>query len=656
MARDSQSHNRLDRRRVLQVSGFGGIAAIAGCLGDDEPDDEPDDVDDGDDVTDDDDDTVVDDDDDDAIVADDDDDTDADDTDDPAIERHDVTVWIQGEGTHPADMSYASWGEPSPGNSNPGYWYRVGGRSFADRRVYGEAAATEGFRYEPGFLEIEFREDPGVYWWSGKQYDADDFISNAELRDWAHGGDDFDAEPTVITYEKLDDWTVRCAMADTWRQDWALQQAIVESSYNHVYSSADWNWRWIERFEDTGGDLDAVSEVRSDLDEVFIETDEEMVHHWHSPFELRLDGSIGQIGDDFWEMELVPEKNGNRRAYVDEINYETLRHYHGEEVSVRMGEHFSEERGPLYWDIESEYDFDNRMFSFEREFAEWGWNMNTEVHPTDNPHFRRAWSFATRRTDWEHTVYTAEDIAGHPYLTEERLRNVVSEEVIDDFTLYGIDAEWDRAEEELTIGGFERDGDGRWLNQEDGEPIDLTIGIWSWMDYIADLGSDWYADLEDFGIRTETVLDLGTPDPWTVQGVYVGGLLPEFVFESIFGEDGLTWAAWNPNFDESVMAPEVGDADAPEEDWVEYDTRTMTDRMGVTIDDEAYQALVDQLSWVANQLVPRFGVAPRVDTFRVNDNRWRVTPLEDAPKRHMWPPYDRKWLNGTLQYVPEEER
>lgn len=654
--RTENVRNRIKRREYVAVSTVFGTAFVTGCLGDDEvePTDD-DDVTDDADVDDDDDDEI-------SLEPDDSDDTDDDDADDAAEEeivRHDVTLHAVTGPPLPADLSLSVRGDPSFNDSAPGYWYRLAGRSFADRLVHAEA--LKDLQYSPGFLEIYFRDEEPVCWWSGKPMDAEDFITYAEFVDWQGGGADLDAEPNIIAFEQIDQWTARIALADTWNEQWGLQQTMVEAPYNRLYQSSDWTGPWVEQFRDTGGDMDAVEDIREEVSDVFVREDDELIHHHHNPFEFRMDDSIGEIGENFIEFELVPEKNGTKRAFVDDINYTKWRMHFTEEEHLGEELFLSEDR-VIGGDPEEEYDFPVKEITFVREFDQWGWTMNAEVHPTDNPYFRRAWKFAERRTDWEEPVRLPPEFAGHPFMTEERLRTWASDRIVDSMTRYGLDADWDRAEEELVTGGFERNDDGDWLMQEagagqdGGEPIDLTIGRWDFLQTIEDAGSDWFADIRDFGLQTEVVADLGGDDPWRVEAHYVGGLLPEFTFESLFGESNLSWAAWNPQFDESVDAPPLGEADAPHEDWIEYDTRAMTDRLGITVEAGPYQDLVDRLAWVSNQLVPRTPVVVSTQRNIVNDNRWHVTEIEDAPDRWNWIPRDRMWFNGVVSYVPEDER
>ena len=655
----NQSRRRfLNRRQALSAVGVMGTGIVAGCLGDDDDAvDDVDDIDDGDDtvVADDTDDT------DDTVVADDTDDTDdADDADDDVeeIERYDVAPIHWRSPPLPADSQYNYWGGTEP---NPS-WVTAAcdkhfelGWSFYDNTLRGEL--VESFDYSPGILEFTFVDD--VYWWSGTQYNGRDWATELELRDWVHGEDDFDSFPAIIAYDPIDDFTVRASLADTWREEWALHQTLVTFPIREPFSSRDFNVPWIEQFEDTGGDMDAVADLREEFLDYNVNTDDEIGHQFHIPFEFRLDGSIGDVGEETWTLELVPEKNGNQRRYVDEMNYTAIR-FGADEDGGRGDDAFLTEETALTesWqtpvEAEEEIDFDFELIEFQMEFDRWGWIFNNEHHPTDNPQFRRAWTYMCNRELWESPEYQPQDHV-NVFLTDERVNQWVSDEIVADFTDYGRDeAMWDEAEDEMITGGFEQDGDGNWIDLVDGEPISFEVSGWSWFGFVSDLGSDFWTDINEFGLDVEFLTDGDWSSP--IYAGYYGGLIPENAFESTFGESSLTWAAPNPHLPESVNAPEIGDTDADPDDWVEYDARAMTDRLGVTIDDGAYQNLVDQLAWIANQTVPKALMVGMSRINALNDNRWHVRGPEEKPDSWIRLPFRHIWHNGCLSYVPEDER
>ena len=654
-----QRHQALSRRSVV-ATGTTFTGVLAGCLGDDDPDD-IDDVDDVDDVEDDADDSADLDEVDDADPGDDTDDTEG--TGEVTqIERHDVAPVNLRATPFPADVQYNRWAadaEPTPDLYTWDHYFLMGW-SFGDQQLYGQL--IDDWSYEPGIIEVTLHDD--FYWWSGDVVNAEDWLTQQSLADWFWGGDDFDDNPAIITAEMVDEFTFRLSLADTWNESWAMEQTLVNGT---MMSSRQFNEPWIEEFDDTGGDLDAVEDIRDDLDSYSIlpnENEDELVYQHNIPFEFRLDGSVGEIGENFWEYELVPEKNGNQRRYVDRINYERKRFEVAEEFRIQQNQAFAEQRMPYLSaeEVEGEHEDDilgiqTRQEAFWREMDQWGWNFNCELQPMESPQFRRAWIFLTDQSLWSAADHRFTQEHAGPFLNDDRTERWVSEEIIADFTDYGPETvEEDRAEEELQIGGFERNGNGDWLDQETGEPIELEVGgiLDPDLNFVGDEGSDFFADVNDFGIDATFVP--GAQEPWTVEAHYTGGLLPETVFDSIFGEDGLGWAAHDPNLPESVEAPPIGETDADPDEWVEYDTRAMTDRLGVTVEGEPYQDLVDQLAWVANQIVPRVSIAPQALTRLLNDERWHVQSMEEAPEKWLRTPARMLWFNGLLSYVPEDER
>lgn len=665
--RDSCNYGR---RNALGLAGAFGSGMIVGCLGngdDDEadaPDDPVGDVEDTFTEPDDDDDETED-----VVDPIEPNDDDADDTDDDAPEeaddddeevlRHDVAPIHWRGPPLPANAQYNYWGgtEPLPAwvTASCERYFEMGW-SFHDQTLRGELVAD--YAYQPGILEVRFVDD--VYWWSGTRYGAADWATEFELRNWATGGDNFDAHPAVVAADVVDDHTVRISLADTWREQWAVHQALATYPLQEPFSSRDFNRPWLEQFEDTGGDLDAIEEIRETFGSYNVTDDEELVHQFHIPLEFRLDGSVGDVGHDRWTLELVPEKNGNERRYVDEINYTALQ-FGADEEGVREEEAFLAEETPISedWSLvvdreDPDVPFDFELLEFQLEYDRWGWIFDCDARPTSNAHFRRAWVYLADRTLWETPEYRPQEHV-NVFLTDDRLEEWVSDDVIEGFLDYGKDdVKWDEAEAELIVGGFEQDGDGNWLDPETGGSISFTASGFSWYDFVSDLGSDFWTDLEAFGFDVAFRTD-GEWDRPVFAG-YVGGIIPEFAFETTFGEASLDWAAPNPAIRETVAAPAMDEPDADPEDWIEYDTRAMTERLGIAVGDHAYQDLVDQLAWVANHLVPKATMVGQTRMNVVNANRWHVKEFADRPESWIRLPFRHIWHNGVLNYVPEDDR
>ena len=648
--------SKVDRRRFVQLGGIGGATVVAGCLGDDDVDDadDTDDVDDMDDVD------IDDADDTDDHTADDTDDTD--DTDDAGdveeIQRYDVYPLNSRQPPLPPDAQYNNWaGGPVGPNGNWGpSTYLVADRSAADFQVYGELAAD--WDYQPGLLEFTLHED--FYWWSGDQVTIDDYLMRREMENYVWGGEELDAHDSIVAFEKIDDFTARLSLIDTWREDWALEQVLVGSP---IHESRAYNQPWLEEFEDAG-DLDAIGDLRDDLEEDNITDDERLVDHFNHIFEFRVDGSIGNVTDTYWHCELVPEKNGNKRHFADQINFTEFRWAAVEEHRVRSTEDFLSQEGVMQWlvhmpvedlDDPEEIDFAFKDVRFAREADQWGFSFDFDMHPADNVHFRRAWAFMTNNEigsgpSWEGQQYY------HPFLRQDRLELTVSEDVVGAFKDYTWD-DWDhdQAEAEMVRGGFERNADGEWLLQSDtddrdaGEPIHIDVGTHNWGQFMANYGSDWQVELEEFGISNDLLVDDWGTDTHPVQATFSGGLLPEEVLGSLFTDSPL-WGSIDHHVPSTVLAPEIGETDADPDDWVEYDTAAMADRLAVTTQAEAHQNLVDQLAWVANHLLPRFTVLGHGWVWLLNDEDWRFADLDERPDGWFTEPEQHVWYNGVLNY------
>ena len=646
---------RFDRRRFVQVSGLAGLAAVAGCLGDDDPDAD-DDVNDADDtdVADEDDVDDVDDVDDIDDTDDGDDGDDADDADDePAIERHDAMPLITRGPPLPADCQYNRFNDPVPMWQGEGTLIEpLVSVSFGNNQI--EPVIVDSWNYQPGLLEFTIHDN--VFWWSGDRMTIEDYINELELQNYMWGGDELDAHDNIVAYEAVDEYTARLSLADTWRERWALSETIEGNSIGY---SRGFSGPWLEQFEDAA-DLDAIEDLREAVSEERHTDDEDLVHNFHSPFEFRLDGSIGEVQEEHWELELVPEKNGTTRLFADEINFTRWQLVARDEVGAAHVDQFLAGDEPtmlIQWVQDAdEAPFETKDLIYDRPFEQWGFTFNNEIHPADNVNFRRAWAYLTDHTLWEAPAMFPLDNTT-PFFTDERLEQFVSQEVVDAHTDYKTDEiAIDDAEEEMIGGGFERNGNGQWLMQEDGasadagEPIEFTVESYDWMPEVPDLGSDFWTDVNEFGINAEVILE--GVDPWTVSARYSGGGMPELVFSSTFGEDNLSWAAPNPNLPSTIEAAPVGDEDG---DPVEFDTRAMADRLPVTTEEAAYQDLVDQLAWCANQVLPRYTVVTVSRWWVANDERWRYPDPANAPEKFINDPI---WTLGigALSYVPEDER
>ena len=529
----------------------------------------------------------------------------------------------------------------------------------------------DGWSYEPGVLEVYFPDN--VYWWDGKQMDAHDHILELEYDDFLWGGDDLDAHENVVSYSLIDDGTIRYTLVDAWREPIAIENLLAPSRI--VSLNANFLEPWVEQFRDAP-DLDAIEDLREEIDEIWVgpdENEEILEQQHHIPMEFRFDGSLGDLGENYWEFEVVPERGGTVRKYVDLINFKRFRMIWGEFEDVATRQHlaagsemFEHNLGPGDFP-----DFEYETQTVQRPFDGYGFQFQFDSHPSDVPGFRRAWTYLVDNTFYERPDRVIPEIVG-PFYTDDHNEMFISDNVIENFTDYGYDEHrWDDAEAEMELWGFERNADGLWIMQEDGPdadagaPMDLMLNT-RW-DFIIEEATDMWADFEDWGLRLESRVDhIGSPDldegldeGMAVMAFYHGGGLPEIAFGSTWGRDSLSWS--NPNIiaPSVIEGPEVGDTAGPGDydptDWREYESRAMTDRLGVTIDEEQFQTMVDELSWLWNQVVPRFGFINQPDLYVMNPDYWRMRDMNEHPELTLRVPQLASRFCGAWEYVGPEE-
>ena len=141
MARDNTSRIRTTRRRLVETTGLGGAAVVAGCLGDDEEPVDDVDADGVDDVDDVDDTDPADDTDDVDDVVEEADDADGNDEIEEEIERYDVAPFLVRNPPMPGDVQYHRRGwdvEPLPS------WIGFGGLEFSPMTRSFAAVARAG--------------------------------------------------------------------------------------------------------------------------------------------------------------------------------------------------------------------------------------------------------------------------------------------------------------------------------------------------------------------------------------------------------------------------------------------------------------------------------------------------------------------------------
>ena len=637
--------DQIDRRRFMAYATGGAAVGLAGCLGDDEVDpDDDDDVDDMDDV-------------------DDTDDVDDVDDDPEEIERWDVQVWEDRRPPAPPDSQYQSYSGINRTTWDGMMQYELLSRSWGDMQMYPEIA--EGWDYQPGLITVDLHED--FWYFDDGVIDAENIMMHWELQNYHWGGDDLHSNDNVVRAEQTDDYQIRFNLIDTWRESWALEQSI-----------ADWNpqgsglyyQEWLDRFLDAP-DLDAIEDIREELGD---ET-----HPSPDPFYYNAFRVVDAI-EDRWILRLRvgeehPETGVSPPHYVSDINF-LEKHIVTNEEDARTREMFR--AGAVPYDGLSHWDGDEDELPFEvrhlpgvcRAISGWGVLFNCSRPPMSNTRFRRAIQYATDKDTWTPSPYSRHDDRGSPFFTPEREENFVSSDIVEALDTFDPEeANLDQARTELELGGFEWDGDGRLLWMEGdraGEPQEYTFYTYAWEGGIAENGTDWVSAMDELGITFDGFISdeahwgrIHSDGDFDIGSGYWGGGDPVQVMAGNFGDSAI-WGMAYPRLGETVDAPPIGEnwRDDPDVELETYDTRAMADRLAVTQDDAAFQELVDTLTWVWNQVVPRFGVSqcdPNVGGSYLNADRFDMADQYDRPDLWTKSPWRRAWNTGNLQYVGGEE-
>ncbi|WP_207592935.1 ABC transporter substrate-binding protein [Halomontanus rarus] len=242
--------------------------------------------------------------------------------------------------------------------------------------------------------------------------------------------------------------------------------------------------------------------------------------------------------------------------------------------------------------------------------------------------------------------YQFQELAMNTGMMPTQAENYLTEELRSSLTNYNVDQEEaeSRATELLQEAGFSNEG-GTWMTPE-GDTFNLplkTIGAW-WSIQAQSIT----AQLQEFGIEAEFVSqDLGTFYGDLGDGNYVmaidgfSGQHPVQTFSTVFdsSESGM-------GVPEEIEVPmPVGDASGSAET---VNVRDLIDQVRNTRDEEEVRGLVEELSWIYNQSLPR---VPHLIgtgmTFMTNDD-WEYPAADEPSMQIFYPPY---WLlrTGELQ-------
>lgn len=535
--------------------------------------------------------------------------------------------------------------------------YALVSRSFVDRQFYGELAAD--WSYEPGVLEITLHED--FYFWDGRRVDADHVLAAYALNNYMNGGDDRDAYPYINEAEKTGEYSVRFRLTDTFREEYALAGSFagwrLPGSLNYYQS-------WLEQFEDASTQRE-ISSIVADLSTAREGTNPSPFYYGAFKLvDVETDRYAFSLRTGSFDQLEAPEPP----HYVEDINFA--------DVVVtdalngkRMTQAFIDGAAPFAGVSKLSPDklsFETERLDLVRSVTMGAYTFDCSRPPMSDPHFRRAWMYMldTETHSVPKTMRPEKRVTG--FLTENREQIYVSDDLLGALTDYG----WDQhaaaeAEREMKAGGFDRDSEGNWLFKEGdraGEPMSFEVVSFAWMEPLWRNATAFVRAMGEFGIAIEHVGDPGeiaerieTTD-FDVALTAWGGGTPVRTFGVNFGTETL-FSTGNPKMPEAWDGPPVGKPASESRET--YELARPAQRLRVTRDDEAYQRLVDRLTWVFNQAIPRAPIGASVQAWYLNASKWDWPLPEqrgDNPESWTDAPSERPWSTGGVAYVPPEQR
>lgn len=514
----------------------------------------------------------------------------------------------------------------------------------------------ERINHQPGLVEFEYQSDPSFRWWDGTEHTLDDFIWNWQWQEgeWAQGPDYM--KDIVVRRERVDDTTMRYYLSDTYNAQFAHYNTLGFGGHFDTQLNQEQYGSWYQDLSDASTE----DERTSIMDELSNTTwDDPQKASFIHPFMAR------DATDEYYQFELRKKEadwmDQPEGAWVKRFNFDTFR-WHVYEEQVRHRQAFIQGKAGRISGTDAFEIQEGENLDFETEFQEEfplggsgpsAYLMNGTVHPFNNVHFRRAWAYLLDRET--HTIQrgvTLQNFLPFYGKREARVYGDFSDEFLDSLNNYGPgESMVDAAEAEMEAGGFERNSDGRWLYQEgdqEGDPIEETAGISQWAN------PDWMRNnenfvnaLDDFGISfsveiDDTVWGRMSEGEYRIDQAYFGGRgpYPSSVHERTFAIDNGHGGRGFQQFPPVWEGPEIGNADAPGERTKErtYEVKTMINQMPVTADQEQWQDMNKQLTWVFNQGVPIVPIGYEINALMWNTEDWS------------WP------LPRDEEYMMDEER
>ncbi|MFB6138450.1 MAG: ABC transporter substrate-binding protein [Halobacteriaceae archaeon] len=503
-------------------------------------------------------------------------------------------------------------------------------QSAIDNQPYPDIASE--WSYADGTLDVQLNED--FYWWDGTQFTSEDVTLSAKLRQYSLAGE---TRSHVERVEATGDFSLRYHLNETLRETPAVVRTIVDvrpvpRSYYR---------EWLQKFEDASS--------KSARDDIAIRLanlreDEVLEPMYNGPF------AIEEVDDISWTFLRRTDVDPTPH-YVDQINFDTVVVNSTSNVN-RERMQFTNAEAPftdLPTMMDADLTFPSTVVDLPEANSPGAYIFNCASGPTGSVHFRRAFAYVLDRK--RHSPEGVRPDRVTTPFTSAPAEEAYFGDLLDSFETYGYDeVRTDAARAEMEAGGFERNSAGKWLYRSGpkaGQPISITVPVYSSMEPFASIGGNFKQKLRDFGIDItfdlktdpQAVLDRLASGNFQLSMSFWGGPspLPADVYRATFVRETPTYG--NPSFPSTWEGPPVGEPDA--DPATSYAVGEMATGLDAVLDDQRYETAVDRLGWVFNQALPKLPIGSFRQRYRLNQKNWGWNlPTEEHPD---------SWFRAGLQ-------
>ena len=588
------------RRRFVQAVGIGGIAGLAGCLGDDEDDDlDPED------------------DDDDVAPPDDDDD---DDDDEPTIDhpwygpKEDAPDEVDTRFIHPvwdvpADVHFNPYNETMHvGDGAELYWEEFAKYHTQDDRF--EPRAIQDWDIADDQMTLEVWTD--LQWHDGEPFTAEDVRAHLLLQilHWSATLGDFIEDP-IKDIEVVDEGTVQIT-TDEPINEYVLEELALDhwaQTAHHAYEE------WIDRIED-GEDMEEISTELAEWD--------------GGPDEVPGQGPFRYDSSDERVM-LQNKVDDDEHPDASEINFTGLEYVNMPDNEDRWAALNADEVSGVHTLFTEEAVVDGFPDYIEMILPPANWGLGIAFnHEDDVVGDRRVRQAIAHFIDRE---IIAEASAGPYAMAPSYPAGITSsgehwiEDIEDELNAYDDPSEGEALMEEA---GYEMDGD-TWVDG-DGNPVEVDVAVPAgWSDWLA--GQEATSDLlRDAGFE----VDFRSPDVST----YWGSVWPDSDFAMAsqgWAQSPRPWFNYDWQFNshdalEIMGIPEVIEYEPIYQDGpVEVDVTDLISDLAVTTDEDEERELIHELTAISNQYLPFLPLQEKFEQSFLNVDEWRIDLDEDDP-------------------------